>query len=80
VAWLAAQLPDAGDGVVVVVASDEEAARRLEADIRFFWGGAHDPRRRSTRSPRCPASTSRRTPICRLIGRVSSSGLPRCTG
>src|SRR5512143_3702130 len=42
-AWLAAQLPDAGDGVVVVVAPDEEAARRLEADIRFFWGGAHDP-------------------------------------
>jgi len=42
-AWLAAQLPDAGDGVVVVVAADEEAARRLEADIRFFWGGAHDP-------------------------------------
>jgi transcription-repair coupling factor (superfamily II helicase) len=42
-AWLATQLPEAGDGVVVVVAADDQAARRLEADIRFFWGGAHDP-------------------------------------
>jgi transcription-repair coupling factor (superfamily II helicase) len=42
-AWLATQLPTLGDGVVVVVAADDQAARRLEADIRFFWGGAHDP-------------------------------------
>ncbi|HEY0190322.1 MAG TPA: hypothetical protein VGC42_04320, partial [Kofleriaceae bacterium] len=44
-AWLAAQLPalGAGDGAVVVVAADDQAARRLEADIRFFRGGAHDP-------------------------------------
>jgi transcription-repair coupling factor (superfamily II helicase) len=45
--WLAAQLPSPvageGDGLVVVVAPDDQAARRLEADIRFFWGGAHDP-------------------------------------
>src|SRR4051812_4534410 len=44
-AWLAAQLPElgAGDDVVVVVAPDDAAARRLEADIRFFRGGAGDP-------------------------------------
>jgi transcription-repair coupling factor (superfamily II helicase) len=42
-AWLATQLPEAGDGVVVVVAADDQTARLLEADIRFFWGGAHDP-------------------------------------
>jgi transcription-repair coupling factor (superfamily II helicase) len=42
-AWLAAQLPGAGDEVVVVVASDDQAARRLEADVRFFRGDAHDP-------------------------------------
>ena len=41
-AWLAAQLPES-DGVVVVVAPDDQTARRLEADIRFFWGAAHDP-------------------------------------
>ncbi|HEX8107813.1 MAG TPA: hypothetical protein VF516_08780, partial [Kofleriaceae bacterium] len=47
-AWLAAQLPELGAGgsdhdVVVVVAPDDAAARRLEADIRFFRGGAGDP-------------------------------------
>src|SRR5882672_9690257 len=45
-AWLAAQLPELGGGdhdVVVVVAPDDAAARRLEADIRFFRGGAGDP-------------------------------------
>src|SRR5215831_3731288 len=43
-AWLAAQLPELdGDGVVVVVAPDDQAARRLEADIRFFRGGVADP-------------------------------------
>src|SRR5215813_6255569 len=43
-AWLAAQLPELdGDGVVVVVAPDDQAARRLEADIRFFRGGIADP-------------------------------------
>ena len=53
-AWLAAQLPELGargagassDGegdVVVVVAPDDEAARRIEADIRFYRGGARDP-------------------------------------
>ncbi|HET9623366.1 MAG TPA: transcription-repair coupling factor [Kofleriaceae bacterium] len=56
-AWLAAQLPGLTSGasvrskkakpsepeLVVVVAADDQAARRLEADIRFFWGGAHDP-------------------------------------
>jgi len=42
-AWLAAQLPDqASDGVVVVVAPDDQAARLLEADIRFFRGAARD--------------------------------------
>ena len=49
-AWLAAQLPEldvAGrpgrESVVIVVAPDDQAARRLEADIRFFRGGARDP-------------------------------------
>src|SRR5215470_17488503 len=51
-AWLAAQLPELGGSggagdrdhdVVVVVAPDDAAARRLEADIRFFRGGAGDP-------------------------------------
>ena len=45
-AWLAAQLPGRdgpGDGVVVVVAPDDQAARQLEADIRFFRGDAPDP-------------------------------------
>jgi transcription-repair coupling factor (superfamily II helicase) len=45
-AWLAAQLPEGGGGsgedVVVVVAPDDATARRLEADIRFFRGGAGD--------------------------------------
>jgi len=41
-AWLAAQLTEL-DRVVVVVAPDDQTARRLEADIRFFWGAAHDP-------------------------------------
>ena len=42
-AWLAAQLAERDAQLVVVVAPDDEAARRLETDIRFFWGGAHDP-------------------------------------
>jgi transcription-repair coupling factor (superfamily II helicase) len=43
-AWLAAQLPELRDDLVVVVAPDDPAARRLEADVRFFRGGAaHDP-------------------------------------
>src|SRR5215468_235581 len=48
-AWLAAQLPElavagaGGHDVVVVVAPDDAAARRLEADLRFFRGGAGDP-------------------------------------
>src|SRR5437763_10148337 len=44
-AWLAAQLPeiDGDGGVVVVVAPDDAAARRLEADVRFFRGGIADP-------------------------------------
>jgi transcription-repair coupling factor (superfamily II helicase) len=56
-AWLAAQLPELGAGgagagrdggdrdgdVVVVVAPDDEAARRIEDDIRFYRGGARDP-------------------------------------
>ena len=42
-AWLAAQLPAAtGDDVVVVVAPDDQAARLIEADIRFFRGDARD--------------------------------------
>src|ERR1700750_253337 len=31
------------DSMGVLVAADDQSARRLEADIRFFWGGAHDP-------------------------------------
>jgi transcription-repair coupling factor (superfamily II helicase) len=43
-AWLAAQLADLDrDSVIVVVAPDEEAARQLESDIRFYRGTAHDP-------------------------------------
>ncbi|MGN6109611.1 MAG: transcription-repair coupling factor [Kofleriaceae bacterium] len=41
-AWLATQLADR-EPLVVVVAPDDAAARSLEADVRFFWGGAHDP-------------------------------------
>jgi transcription-repair coupling factor (superfamily II helicase) len=41
-AWLAAQLRDR-EGVVVVVAPDDEMARQLEADIRFYTGDPHDP-------------------------------------
>jgi transcription-repair coupling factor (superfamily II helicase) len=41
-AWLAAQLAER-ESLVVVVAPDDDAARRLESDVRFFWGGAHDP-------------------------------------
>jgi transcription-repair coupling factor (superfamily II helicase) len=39
-AWLAAQL--ARDELVIVVAPDDDAARRLETDVRFLVG-AHDP-------------------------------------
>src|SRR4051812_34934194 len=50
-AWLAAQLaeqavltPASADGdIVIVVAPAHEPARRLEADIRFYRGDAHDP-------------------------------------
>ncbi|HEU0034755.1 MAG TPA: transcription-repair coupling factor [Kofleriaceae bacterium] len=41
-AWFAAQLAER-DRLVVVVAPDDAAARELGADIRFFWGGSHDP-------------------------------------
>jgi transcription-repair coupling factor (superfamily II helicase) len=41
-AWLAAQLPRGADELVVVVAPDDQIARRLEADIRFFRGGTRD--------------------------------------
>ncbi|HVK89582.1 MAG TPA: transcription-repair coupling factor [Kofleriaceae bacterium] len=41
-AWLAAQLADR-EPLVVVVAPDELAARRIEDDVRFFRGGTHDP-------------------------------------
>ncbi|HEY0989611.1 MAG TPA: transcription-repair coupling factor, partial [Kofleriaceae bacterium] len=41
-AWLAAQLPELGDGLVVVVAPDDQAARRIESDLRFFRGAARD--------------------------------------
>jgi transcription-repair coupling factor (superfamily II helicase) len=40
-AWLAAQLHDR-EGLVVVVAADDAAARELESDIRFFLGGERD--------------------------------------
>jgi len=40
-AWLAAELADR-EPLVVVVAPDDLAARALEADIRFFRGGARD--------------------------------------
>src|SRR5438477_11041048 len=39
-AWLAAQL--AHRELVIAVAPDDDAARRLETDVRFFWG-PHDP-------------------------------------
>jgi transcription-repair coupling factor (superfamily II helicase) len=39
-AWLAAQL--AARQLVVVVASDDAAARELESDVRFFIGGERD--------------------------------------
>ncbi|MEO8704127.1 MAG: transcription-repair coupling factor [Kofleriaceae bacterium] len=41
-AWLAAQLGEQATLLVVVAATDD-AARKLEADVRFYWGGAHDP-------------------------------------
>src|SRR5882672_9295907 len=41
-AWLAVQVAER-EPLVVVVAAEDQAARRLEAEIRFFWGGAHDP-------------------------------------
>ncbi len=41
-AWLAAQLV-ATEPVVVIVVADDAAARRLEADVRFFHAGALDP-------------------------------------
>ena len=40
-AWLAAQLA-AREPLVVVVAPDDKDARTLEADIRFYLGGARD--------------------------------------
>src|SRR5262245_27013772 len=40
-AWLAVQL-SATDAPIVIVAPDDDAARRLETDVRFFAGG-HDP-------------------------------------
>ena len=40
-AWLAGELADR-EQLVVVVAADDLAARALEADIRFFRGGARD--------------------------------------
>ena len=40
-AWLAAQLGDRE--LVVVVAPDDEAARRIEADVRFFRAASFDP-------------------------------------
>src|SRR3990167_299521 len=44
-AWLAAQLAARSEDVplVVVVVADDAAARRLEADVRFFHAGAPDP-------------------------------------
>ena len=41
-AWLAVQLAER-EPMVVVVAPEDAAARRLEEDLRFYWGGAHDP-------------------------------------
>jgi transcription-repair coupling factor (superfamily II helicase) len=40
-AWLAVQLAER-EPLVVVVAPDDTAARRLEDDIRVLWGAAHD--------------------------------------
>ncbi|HSD86921.1 MAG TPA: hypothetical protein VLB44_05380, partial [Kofleriaceae bacterium] len=49
-AWLAAQLADREELVVVVV-PDDLAARELEADVRFFRGGERDaPRREAPNS------------------------------
>src|SRR5437868_1898013 len=39
-AWLAVQLADKEP--LIVVLPDDAAARRLEADVRFFWAGAPD--------------------------------------
>ncbi|MDQ3296013.1 MAG: transcription-repair coupling factor [Myxococcota bacterium] len=40
-AWLATELAER-DPLVIVVAADDLAARQLESDIRFFWGGMRD--------------------------------------
>ena len=39
--WLAVQLAER-EPLVVIVAPDDAAARRLEGDIRVHWGAAHD--------------------------------------
>ncbi|MEJ7598322.1 MAG: transcription-repair coupling factor [Kofleriaceae bacterium] len=41
-AWLAVEVAER-EPLVVIVAPDDAAARRLEADVRVFWGGARDP-------------------------------------
>ncbi|MBA3818128.1 MAG: transcription-repair coupling factor [Deltaproteobacteria bacterium] len=40
-AWLTSELAER-EPLVVVVAADDAAARRLESDVRFFWGGTRD--------------------------------------
>jgi len=78
-AWLAAELADR-EPLLVVVAPDDQAARRIEDEIRFFRPATHDPATMLDELAVLPGSIPPRTRTCRPIARRSPSGSGRCTG